>query len=205
MHVGDWVVAIGNALGEGISATNGIISRKGVTITTDTGETLHDLIQTNAAIHPGNSGGPLVNMAGDVVGITSAKLSAVGIEGMGYAISTQAANPIIEALVQNGYVVRPWLGISVTSVSQWLVITQNLAVNSGAFVTGVAANSPAATAGLRPGDVIVSFAGKDITNDTGYLDALHNSQVGQTVQIVYWRGKAKNNTAATLAQSTPQS
>ncbi len=203
MRLGDWVVAIGNALGEGTSATDGIISRLGTTIPTDTGETLHDLIQTNAAINPGNSGGPLVNMAGEVIGITSAKFSAVGVEGMGYAISTHAASPIIEGLVQKGYIVRPWLGLSVTTVNQWLIMTQNLAVDSGCFLTEVMANSPAAKAGLSAGDVIVSFDGKDITSDTDFLDALYNSQAGQTVRIIYWRGQAKNSTMATLAETPP--
>jgi serine protease Do len=201
MRLGDWVVAIGNALGEGTSATNGIISRLGATIPTDTGETLHDLIQTNAAINPGNSGGPLVNMAGEVIGITSAKFSAVGVEGMGYAISTHAASPIIEGLVQKGYIVRPWLGVSVTTVNQWLIMTQDLAVDSGCFLTEVVANGPAAKAGLSAGDVIVSFDGKDISSDTDFLDALYNSQAGQTVRIIYWRGQAKNSTMATVAET----
>ncbi len=89
-------MAIGNALGEGISATEGIVSRTGASITVDNGQTMTDLIQTSAAINPGNSGGPLVNMSGEVVGITSAKLAALGVEGMGYAISTKTALPIIE-------------------------------------------------------------------------------------------------------------
>ncbi len=203
MRVGDWVVAIGNALGEGISATSGIISRLGATITTDTGETLHELVQTNAAINPGNSGGPLVNMAGEVIGITSAKLSAVGVEGMGYAISIHAAGPIIEGLIQKGYIVRPWLGVGTTAVNQWLILTQDLSVTSGAFLTRVAANSPAAKAGLSIGDVIVSFNGKNITSDTDFLDALINCQVGQTVSIIYWRGESKNTTTATLVETPP--
>jgi serine protease Do len=102
LRVGDWVVAIGNALGQGIRATQGIISATGITITVDTGTTLYNLLETTAAINPGNSGGPLVNMRGEVVGITSAKLSAVGIEGMGYAISSNTAKPIIEQLIQQG-------------------------------------------------------------------------------------------------------
>lgn len=201
MRLGNWVVAIGNALGEGTSATNGIISRLGATIPTDTGETLHDLVQTNAAINPGNSGGPLVNMAGEVIGITSAKFSAVGVEGMGYAISSHAASPIIEGLVQKGYIVRPWLGVSVATVNQWLIMTQNLAVDSGCFLTEVVANGPAAKAGLSAGDVIVTFDGKEITSDTDFFDALYNSQAGQTVRIIYWRGQANNSTMATLAET----
>ena len=203
MRVGDWVVAIGNALGEGISATNGIVSRLGATITTDGGEILRDLIQTNAAINPGNSGGPLVNMAGEVIGITSAKLSAVGVEGMGYAISSHAASPIIEELIRKGYVVRPWLGVSTVTVNQWLVFTQKLSVDSGVFLTRVSGNSPAAKAGLKVGDIIVSFNGKDIMSDSDFLDALFSCKVGQTVPITYYRGNVKSTTTATLAETPP--
>jgi len=203
MNVGDWVVAIGNALGEGISATDGIISRQGATMTTDTGETLRDLIQTNAAINPGNSGGPLVNMAGEVIGITSAKFSAVGVEGMGYAISTFAANPIIQQLVEKGYIVRPWLGVASTAVNEWLVITQNLRVGNGAFLTQVADNSPAAKGGLRAGDVIVSFDGKNISSDADLNQSILDCSIGQTVSITYWRGNTKTDTKVTLSDSPP--
>jgi serine protease Do len=100
LFVGDWVVAVGNALGQGISAKDGIVSRLGVDIQVSQTETYHNLIETNAAINPGNSGGPLVNLAGGVVGITSLKLSAAGIEGMGYAINIAEALPVIQRLSQ---------------------------------------------------------------------------------------------------------
>jgi len=100
LNVGDWVVAVGNALGQGISAKDGIISRLGVDIQLSSTETYMDLIETNAAINPGNSGGPLVNLAGEVVGITSLKLAAAGIEGMGYAINIKDALPVIQRLAQ---------------------------------------------------------------------------------------------------------
>jgi serine protease Do len=90
LRVGDWVIALGNPLGLGISAKEGIVSRLGVSLTMS-GQTLNDLIETSAAINPGNSGGPLVNMHGEVIGITSAKVSSVGVEGMGYAISIHEA------------------------------------------------------------------------------------------------------------------
>jgi serine protease Do len=99
LQVGEWVVAIGNSLGLGTSATKGIVSALGVSISTSSSETLNGLIQTDAAINPGNSGGPLVNLRGEVVGINSAKISAVGVEGMGYAISIKEAKPIIEQLI----------------------------------------------------------------------------------------------------------
>ncbi len=98
LRVGDWVVAVGNALGMGIGVKNGIVSRLGVSVQMSQTETYNNLIETNAAINPGNSGGPLVNLAGEVVGITSLKLSTAGVEGMGYAINIRDAMPVIQRL-----------------------------------------------------------------------------------------------------------
>ncbi len=98
LQVGDWVLAIGNPLGEGIIATEGIVSRLGVNLSVSSTETYNNLIETTAAINPGNSGGPLINLSGEVVGITTAKVSSAGIEGMGYAISMVDALPVIQKL-----------------------------------------------------------------------------------------------------------
>jgi serine protease Do len=201
LKVGEWVLAIGNALGEGISATEGIVSRSGASITTETGTTLYDCIQTSAAVNPGNSGGPLVNMVGEVVGITSAKLADVGVEGMGYAISTKTALPIIESLVQKGYVIRPYLGVLDETVNQWDLMRYRLAVNYGAFVTQVPAGTPADTSGLKVGDVIISFNGKDINTREDLSQAIYSARIGQTVQIVYYRGNSKYTTQATLTET----
>ena len=133
LQIGQEVMAIGNALGEGISATEGIVSRTGASLAVDTGQTLTDMIQTSAAINPGNSGGPLVNMSGEVIGITSAKLADLGVEGMGYAISTKTALPIIQELVQKGYVVRPYLGVSLQTVNSWTVLQYHLGVSLRGF------------------------------------------------------------------------
>jgi serine protease Do len=111
LRTGDWVIAIGNALGQGTRATEGIISQLGVALQVDQGQTLYNLIETSAAINPGNSGGPLVNLSGEVIGITSAKIATIGVEAMGYAISIDTAKPIIQELVNKGYVTRPWLGV----------------------------------------------------------------------------------------------
>jgi serine protease Do len=100
LNVGDWVLAVGNALGQGISASDGIVSRLGVNVQLSSTENYTDLIETNAAINPGNSGGPLVNLAGEVVGITSLKMAAAGIEGMGYAINIKDALPVIQQLAK---------------------------------------------------------------------------------------------------------
>jgi len=203
LRVGDWVVAIGNALGEGISATHGIVSRKDVSITVGEGQTLYDLIQTNAAINPGNSGGPLVNLAGEVIGITSAKLSAVGVEGMGYAISSNTASPIIEELVQTGYIVRPWLGVGLYTVDQYIALRYDLAVDKGVLITLVAPGSPASEAGLEEGDVIVGMNGEEIATAEELMQALHSCQIGQEIEITFRRGDAENTAHVTLAESPP--
>jgi len=99
LRVGDWVIAIGNSLGLGISATSGIVSGLEISLSVSSWQTLDDLVQTDAAINPGNSGGPLVNMKGEVIGITSVKVAAVGVEGLGYAININEAIPIIKELI----------------------------------------------------------------------------------------------------------
>jgi len=203
LRVGDWVVAIGNSLGERISATNGIVSALGVSLSVSSGQTLYDLVQTDAAINPGNSGGPLVNMAGEVIGITSIKIAEVGVEGMGYAISTNSTLPIIEDLVTTGFVIRPWLGVGLWPVNEEVAAYYGLAVNQGTLVTEVAPNSPADEAGLEPGDVIIAFEDREITNTDDLIQVIRASQIGQMVKIIYWHGDTKHTTYATLIESPP--
>ncbi len=205
LRVGDWLVAIGNPLGQGLSAKEGIVSRLGVSITVSSGQTLYDLIETSAAINPGNSGGPLVNMAGEVIGITSVKIAAVGVEGMGYAISSEVAIPTIKQLIQKGHVVRPWLGVVLYTVDQYVVFRYNLAVNEGAFVTEVALGSPADNAGIEAGDVIVDMNGEEISTARELIQAIHFSQIGQRVKITFWRADTKSATYVVLAESPPPS
>ncbi len=203
LRVGDWLVAIGNPLGLGISAKEGIVSRVGVPLTVSSGQTLYDLIETSAAINPGNSGGPLVNMAGEVIGITSVKIATVGVEGLGYAININTAAPIIEALVTTGYVTRPWLGVVLLTVDQGTAQRFGLAVTQGALVTEVAPGTPADKAGIESGDVIVEFDDKEITNVQDLIQAIHFSQIGQRVEITFWRGDVKDTTSAVLVESPP--
>jgi serine protease Do len=201
LSVGDWVVAIGNSLGQGISATKGIVSALGVSVAADQGETLYDLIQTDAAINPGNSGGPLVDMAGEVIGINSIKVSQVGVEGMGYAISSQGAIPIIDSLVQDGFVTRPWLGISLYTVDQTAIYQLNLSVDTGVLLTQVLSGGPAGKAGLRRYDVITIFDGQTVATSEDLVKEILNHRIGQTVQVTYWRGNNKNTANITIGQS----
>ncbi len=203
LMVGEPVAAIGNSLGLGISMKGGWISRLGVSIPVPGGQTLGDLIETDAAINPGNSGGPLVNMAGEVIGITSAKIAVVDVEGMGYAISINKATPIINQLIKNGYVIRPYLGVSLSDVNPTMVWWYELAVDRGALVAYVVADSPADKAGLGEDDVIVSLDGKEISTAEELVQAIHASQIGQEVEIVFWRGDTENTTYATLIESPP--
>jgi serine protease Do len=205
LKVGQPVAAIGNALGLGIRMTGGWISRLGVSISVSAGQTLDDLIETDAAINPGNSGGPLVNMAGEVIGITSVKVSQVGIEGLGYAISMTTAKDVIDQLILKGYVTRTYLGVGLSDVNNVVAFFNDLAVDTGALVTRVAADSPADEAGLEEGDVIVQMDGEEVTNSAELLKAIHNRSIGQTVEIVYWRGDTRNTTEATLTESPPPS
>ncbi len=130
LRVGDWVVAIGNSLGRGTRATVGIISQLNVSLEIDQDQTLYNLIDTSAAINPGNSGGPLVNLAGEVIGITSAKIVATGAEATGFAISSETATPIIQELVNNGFVSRPWIGVGLYTVDQTAIRQLRLSVNT---------------------------------------------------------------------------
>ena len=203
LKIGEQVAAIGNSLGMGIGMKGGWISRLRVSLPVSAGETLDDLIETDAAINPGNSGGPLVNMAGEVIGITSAKVAMVGVEGMGYAISINAAIPIINELITNGYVIRSYLGVQLSDVNPTMVWWYNLAVDKGAFVTYVGPDSPAAQAGIEPGDVIVSLDDEEISTAQDLIKAIHARQIGQRVKIVFWRGNTENTVYATVTQSPP--
>jgi serine protease Do len=191
LRVGDWVVAIGNALGQGIRATEGIVSRQNVSVQVAPGQTLFDLVETSAAINPGNSGGPLVNLAGEVIGIASVKLVDVQVEGVGYAISTETALPIIEELIKSGYVTRPWLGVVLATVDQFAVTRFDLKVDAGVLITQVVPDSPAAQAGLQPGDVITSFAGEEVDSADAMVRIIQSAEIGQAVAITFWRGETE--------------
>jgi serine protease Do len=202
LREGEWVVAIGNSLGEGIRVTQGIVSRKDVSMQDENGQTLEGLIETDAVINPGNSGGPLVNMAGEVIGITNAKRVQTGVEGVGYAISSKEASPIIQDLINNGYIVRPYLGVSTeTIVNASYARWYGLKVSSGVRITTVGAGSPAGKAGLQINDVIVKFDGQDITTNQQLIDTINRSIIGQVVDMVYWRGADQQTIKVELAET----
>jgi serine protease Do len=203
LQVGEWVLSVGNSLGLGITAKEGILSRIGVSLQVSPAQTIENLIETSAAINPGNSGGPLVNMRGEIIGINSIKIAEAGVEGMGYAINIGNATPIIEELIQKGYVTRPWLGVSVVDIDPFLQQRFNLAVDSGAFIVQVADGSPADKAGLKAGDVIVDFNGKQIEGAQDIIQAISAAKIGDKVEITYWSGDSKRTTQAILIQNPP--
>jgi serine protease Do len=200
LSVGEWVLAIGNALGEGVTATEGIVSRLNVAVNVDENNILYGLIQTTAPVNPGNSGGPLVNMASEVIGITSVKIVASEVEGIGYAISSNEAKPIIEDIIRYGYVTYPWLGVSVSTVTPLLAASENLSVERGALIVEVVADSPAEDAGLRANDIIICFGDKEISNIADLIQAIRTSEIGEDVEIVFVRGEDTKTTSARLVE-----
>ena len=201
LSVLDPVVAVGNALAlpGGPTWTSGVISNLGRSIELNTGVVLNDLIQTDAAINSGNSGGPLVNMAGEVVGINTALASSA--ENIGFAISTDTIIPVVQSLITEGKVVRPWLGVEVTTVTSTIQHYYNLSVNAGVLITSVTNDSPADKAGLRPGDVITKMDDKDISTTEDLISAIGSHQIGDQVEITYYRGNAQKVATATLGES----
>jgi S1-C subfamily serine protease len=194
LKVGDWVVAIGNALGlpGGPTVTAGVVSAVGREVQEPASEsgapgpTLYSLLQTDAAINPGNSGGPLVNLTGEVVGVNT--IGAVEANTIGFAISIDAAKPIIDQLRQQGRVARGYLGIGVASLNEALRGALGLQQGNGVVITAVQPGSPAATAGLRQGDVIVRI-GETTIEDRADLEYALSTQYkpGDTVPVTIVR------------------
>ncbi len=199
LRVGEWVIAIGNSLGYGVRATLGIVSQTDVPINQELGQPLR-LIETDAAINPGNSGGPLVNMAGEVIGINEAKAERVDIEGVGWAIASSDALPVIRSLINLGYVVRPWLGVGTMTATPTLAYRYGLSADEGVVITNVLPGSPAEEAGIEVGDVVVVFNGEPVATDFEMVSGIHGAQIGDTVEIVYWRDDRQRVTEATLIE-----
>ena len=185
VNVGDWVVAVGNslALKGGPTVTLGIISAKGRTIDTQHG-VLYDMIQTDAAINDGNSGGPVVNMNGDVIGISTAIYRQA--QGIGFAVSSAVAAPIIESLIEHGRVVRPLIGLSGTDVTPANANRLGIPVDEGIIITRMARDGPAARAGLQVGDVVIKMDGIPTPDMAKFLTRLWTYDVDDVVELEYY-------------------
>lgn len=191
LNVGDSVVAIGNPLGElTFSLTSGAVSALNREITLSNSVTMN-LIQTDCAINSGNSGGALFNLYGEVIGITNAKYSGTGtgasIDNIGFAIPINHVRGIVESIIENGYVAKPYIGVSVTDVSEE---TMGYGLPAGAAVKAVSEDSPAEKAGLQVNDIITAVNGKEISGRTGLSEAVSAASVGDTLTLtVYRQGK----------------
>jgi serine protease Do len=202
LRVGDWVLALGNPLGQGIKAKEGTISGLNVSLPFDNGQ-LSDLIETSAPINPGNSGGPLINLNGEVVGITSAKIADIGVEGLGYAISIKTAMPIIEQLITRGYIKRPYMGLAARTNSPEIALFNGLAVDMGAIITNLDPSGPAAKAGLELYDIILKFNEEEIDSSEELLQLIYSSEIGESVEITYVRKQVYDTVTVTLSENIP--
>jgi serine protease Do len=182
-RVGDWVIAIGNPLGQGFSVSAGIISARNRTLQ----GSYDDFIQTDAAINRGNSGGPLFNMEGEVIGVNTAILSPTGGSiGIGFAMSSAVASRVVDQLREFGETRRGWLGVRIQNVDPDIAESLGLETSVGALVTDVP-EGPAAEAGMRAGDVIVEFDGREIPDTRVLVRVVADTAVGRTVDVVVYR------------------
>ncbi|MBV8392278.1 MAG: PDZ domain-containing protein, partial [Alphaproteobacteria bacterium] len=184
-RVGDWVIAIGNPFGLGHSVTAGIISARGRSLN----DSLDDYLQTDAAINKGNSGGPLFNADGEVIGVNTAIYSPSGTNaGLAFSIPSNEVKRVTEQLREFGKVKRGWIGVSYQSVTDDIADSFGLDKARGVLVANVVADGPAAKAGLKRNDIILSFDGKDVPDLRHFPRIVANARVGASVDTVIWRG-----------------
>jgi len=187
-RVGDWVVAIGNPFGLGGTVTSGIISARNRDINLTRYD---DFIQTDASINQGNSGGPLFNLDGDVIGINTAIIAPgqSGSIGIGFAIPSNAASNVITQLIKYGETKRGWLGVRIQQVTKEIAEVEKLKNTEGALIASVGEKSPAEKAGLKAGDIILKFDGKKVDTMRALPKLVSNTEVGKTVELEIWRNK----------------
>lgn len=200
VRVGDVALAIGNPLGIGQTVTAGIISAKGRSTGLSDGS-FEDFLQTDAPINQGNSGGALVNTDGELVGINSQILSTSGGSiGIGFAIPSNMARTVMDQLVTNGKVRRGQLGIAIEPVTPEVATRLGLKEPRGVVIASVAPNSPAARAGLRPGEVILAFQGEPVTDGNTLRNRVASTPPGTAVKLTLWRDKREEEIEVTLGE-----
>ena len=185
-RIGDWVIAIGNPFGFGGTVTSGIISARNRSIGLSRYE---DFIQTDASINQGNSGGPLFNMDGDVIGINTAILGPTGSIGIGFSIPSNNAKKVIDQLIKFGETKRGWLGVRIQYVSKEIAEVEKLDKPRGALVASVADGSPSDDAGIKPGDIILEFDGNPINEMSELPKIVAATDVGKKVKVKIWRNQ----------------
>lgn len=207
LRVGEQVIAIGSALGEYTNTvTEGVVSGLGRALPSQSGDNLDNLIQHDAAINPGNSGGPLFTLDGEVVGVNTAVVrqaeTGVPAEGLGFAIPSNTVQEISAQLIDEGSVERPYLGITYGMLNPQRATSLNLDIDQGAYVQEVEPNSPAGTAGLEGGDVIVSLDGQDLTEDMSLQDVLFEYAPGDSIELEVFRSSTGETTTITVDLGT---
>jgi len=196
MRVGDWVMAMGNPLGQGFSVSAGIVSARNRALS----GTYDDFLQTDAAINRGNSGGPLFNMDGDVVGVNTAILSPNGGSiGIGFSMASNVVSKVVGQLQEFGETRRGWLGVRIQDVTEDVAEAIGLQEVAGALVTDVP-EGPAMEAGIESGDVIMSFDGSDVTDTRELVRIVGNSEVGKAVRVVVYRDGKTQTLLITLGR-----
>jgi serine protease Do len=185
-RIGDWVIAIGNPFGLGGTVTSGIISARNRSIGLSRYE---DYIQTDASINSGNSGGPLFDMNGDVIGINTAILGRNGSIGIGFSIPSNSAKIVIDQLIEFGETKRGWLGVRIQDVTAEIAEVEKLDEPRGALVASVAENSPSEKAGIKAGDIILEFNGVRINQMKELPAIVAKTKVGKNVKVKIWRNQ----------------
>ena len=198
-RVGDWAVAIGNPFGLGGTVTAGIISARNRDINLTRYD---DFIQTDASINQGNSGGPLFNLKGEVIGINTAIIAPgqSGSIGIGFAIPANAASNVIDQLIKFGETKRGWLGVRIQEVTKEIAEVEKLKKPQGALVASVGDNSPADKAGIKAGDIILNFDGKKIDTMRSLPKVVASTEVGKSVELKIWRNKKLISKRLTLGR-----
>lgn len=200
---GHIVIAIGNALGlpGGHSVSTGIVSGLGRPLP-GMDFIFEGLVQTDAAINPGNSGGPLADINGNVIGINTAVIASA--QGMGFAIPSNTVKGVVEQILQNGRVIRPWLGLAFLDVDPAIVRRFNLATDSGVLIVQMVENGPAHRAGLTIGDIIKYIGPKEVKTTKDMLTVLSNAEIGKNVDISFLRGNRGLKTPLLLVEAPHQ-
>ncbi|MCB1342848.1 MAG: DegQ family serine endoprotease [Pseudooceanicola sp.] len=195
-RVGDWVMAMGNPLGQGFSVSVGIVSARNRALS----GSYDDFIQTDAAINRGNSGGPLFNMDGQVIGVNTAILSPNGGSiGIGFSMASNVVTKVVDQLKEFGETRRGWLGVRIQDVTDDVAEAMGLAVAKGALITDVP-DGPAKDAGMVSGDVITSFDGVEVADTRGLVRQVGNTTVGKAVRVVVWREGKTQTLTVTLGR-----
>ncbi len=209
LQPGETVIAIGSPLGDfKNSVTVGVVSATGRSIDTGQGYQVEGLVQTDAAINQGNSGGPLVNLAGQVIGVNTLIVRGNGsgavAEGLGFAIPIDTAQAVASQIMAKGYFSHPYMGIAYQPITPAIARAYNLSAQWGAYVSRVTANSPAAKAGLQRGDIITSVGGTLLDETHSYLNTLYAYQPGQQITLSLVRGDKTLDLQITLGESGHQ-